>query len=174
MSLLATAVIFLQIFAGIDLSSARRATRAAPPDASRDAFERELPRRLGPGNLRRRPDSVRSRAMAAVNSVSDATLPPDTKRNESSFCYAGNYHTPELRQAEGSTEPLVDPPKAVPDPYSWLRDETREDPVVLNHLMGENNFTREVMAPMENLRQELYDELGEIFVIAARTKLRYD
>lgn len=164
-------LIFFQLLTSIGLVRAERTPRTT---SIHDAFEHTLPHRNGLGNLRRT-TSNRSRLLAATDEgyfghildskddKVDTTLPPEIKRDESNVCYAGNYHTPELRQAEGSTEPLVDPPKAVPDPFGWMRDETREDPIVLDHLMTENNWTQKVMAPMENLQQELYDELGESF-----------
>jgi oligopeptidase B len=45
------------------------------------------------------------------------------------------------RQAIDSTEPLLDPPVAVPDPYGWMRDESRQETRVLEHLRRENEYT---------------------------------
>ena len=48
------------------------------------------------------------------------------------------------------------------DPYEWLRD--KNDPEVLALLNAENAYTEEVTAPLEPLRQKIFDE------IKARTK----
>ncbi|RLM23081.1 oligopeptidase B [Brenneria alni] len=45
------------------------------------------------------------------------------------------------------------------DNYYWLRDDERTDPQVLAYLQEENNYSKEVMAPHEALRQKLYDEM---------------
>lgn len=65
---------------------------------------------------------------------------------------------PPPRQPESSTETLMDPAVAVPDPYGWLRDEAREKQEVLDHLKAENAYTEALTAPLQGLRQELYDE----------------
>ena len=47
------------------------------------------------------------------------------------------------------------------DDYAWLRDKT--DPETLRYLSEENAYTDEVMAPLEQLQQTLYEEmLGRI------------
>ncbi|MCB9665415.1 MAG: S9 family peptidase [Alphaproteobacteria bacterium] len=43
------------------------------------------------------------------------------------------------------------------DPYHWMRD--REDPAVIAYLEAENAYTKEVTAPLEPLRKQLFDEL---------------
>jgi oligopeptidase B len=48
------------------------------------------------------------------------------------------------------------------DPYEWLRD--KADPEVISHLEAENAYTDAVTAPLEPLRQKIFDE------IKARTK----
>jgi len=45
------------------------------------------------------------------------------------------------RQSEDSTEKLMDPAVGVPDPYGWLRDEKREDPVIMDHIKAGNAYT---------------------------------
>jgi oligopeptidase B len=57
------------------------------------------------------------------------------------------------RQSESSTNSLVDPPYALPDPYGWLRDESRTDERVLNHLKAENAYTQALTAHLEDLRK---------------------
>lgn len=51
-----------------------------------------------------------------------------------------------------------------PDPYHWLRDDTREDTEVLAHLRAENAYCDAVLAPHAALEQAIYEE------IAARLK----
>ncbi|MDR3661680.1 MAG: S9 family peptidase [Mycobacterium sp.] len=48
------------------------------------------------------------------------------------------------------------------DPYEWMRD--KNDPEVIAHLEAENAYTGEITAPLEPLRQKIFDE------IKARTK----
>ncbi|MDH6243151.1 S9 family peptidase [Mycobacterium sp. OTB74] len=48
------------------------------------------------------------------------------------------------------------------DPYEWMRDKT--DPDVTAYLKAENSYTEEITAPLEPLRQKIFDE------IKARTK----
>ncbi len=43
------------------------------------------------------------------------------------------------------------------DPWYWMRD--RDDPTVLAHLEAENAYTDAVLAPLENLREGLFDEI---------------
>jgi len=43
------------------------------------------------------------------------------------------------------------------DPYAWLRD--KEDPAVRAYLEAENAYADEVMAPIKEFRERLYDEM---------------
>jgi protease II len=43
------------------------------------------------------------------------------------------------------------------DEYAWLRD--KDDPAVAAYLQAENAWTATVLAPLEGLRQVLYDEM---------------
>jgi oligopeptidase B len=45
------------------------------------------------------------------------------------------------------------------DPYYWLRDDTRKDPVVLDYLTAENAYTTAVLAPAKALEDTLVGEL---------------
>lgn len=45
------------------------------------------------------------------------------------------------------------------DPYYWLRDDDRQDPQVLSHLQAENAWTQAVLAPVQSLREALYQDL---------------
>lgn len=51
------------------------------------------------------------------------------------------------------------PQGARPDPYYWLRDDTRSDAEVLAHLQAENDYKAAVMAPYAALEAQLYEEL---------------
>lgn len=44
-----------------------------------------------------------------------------------------------------------------PDPYNWLRE--RDDPAVMTYIQAENAYTDAMTAPLEPLRQQLYDEM---------------
>ena len=43
------------------------------------------------------------------------------------------------------------------DNYAWLRD--KEDPAVIAYLEAENAYTSEVMSPLADFREKLYDEM---------------
>ncbi len=45
------------------------------------------------------------------------------------------------------------------DPYYWLRDDSRQDPAVLDYLRAENEYTRQVLAPLQGLQKRLYREM---------------
>lgn len=66
---------------------------------------------------------------------------------------------PPPRQSSGSTHPLLDPPRSVPDPYGWMRDDDRTDPEVLDWLRSENAYTEAVTKRLSGLRSKLYDEM---------------
>lgn len=86
--------------------------------------------------------------------------PPKAFRDPDRVVYAGRDDTAKVPlQAPDSTEALLDPPVAVPDPYGWLRDSTRKDSKVLEHLKAENEFTSQMTDHLEGLRSTLYDEL---------------
>ncbi len=45
------------------------------------------------------------------------------------------------------------------DEYYWLRDDTRKDPAVLDHLRAEHAYMKAMLAHTETLQQQLYDEM---------------
>ncbi|MEZ0469072.1 S9 family peptidase [Luteimonas salinilitoris] len=45
------------------------------------------------------------------------------------------------------------------DEYYWLRDDTRQDKAVIEYLQAENAYVDAVMAPLEPLRDALYEEI---------------
>ena len=112
----------------------------------------------------------RQKAIAAVaSSTGGGPHPKDTSRSSNS-----NMTPPRPRrdlervvlvgktpseESDPSEEKLLDPPVAVPDPYGWLRDETRKNPEVLEHLKAENAYTESSLAHLEPLRTTLYEEM---------------
>jgi oligopeptidase B len=70
-----------------------------------------------------------------------------------------NHSMPSLRQAENDTNKLLDPPVAIADPYGALRDDTRTDAFVLDHLRKENEYTDAITAHLAPLRESLYQEM---------------
>eukprot|EP00536_Pseudo-nitzschia_multiseries_P017954 jgi/Psemu1/227195/e_gw1.1979.5.1 len=100
--------------------------------------------------------------------------PPEAFRDPDRFVLAGKLRPedpgywadpaeqtkPLIRQSVGSDEEeLLDPPVKVPDPYGWMRDESRTDPKVLEHLRAENEYTESLTSHLAPLRAELYDEM---------------
>ena len=45
------------------------------------------------------------------------------------------------------------------DPYYWLRDDERNDPQVLAYLKAEADYAAAQLAPLEDSRKQLYDEI---------------
>jgi len=89
--------------------------------------------------------------------------PPVARRDEDRVIYVGaapeGWKKELPRQSESSTERLLDPPTAIPDPYGWMRDEKRENKDILDHLEAENAYTESLTSHLEGLRQTLYDEM---------------
>lgn len=99
-------------------------------------------------------------------------VPPTPRRDEDRYVLAGklkptdvgyadpkNPKNPLLRQSESSTEALLDPPVKIPDPYGWMRDESRTNQEVLDHLKAENEYTEKLTEHLEGLRKDLYNEM---------------
>ena len=87
------------------------------------------------------------------------------------LCYAYSYFTvvyagiaPEgwdhemPRQANESTENLMNPPVPVKDPYGWLRDDKRDNKEIVQYLEAENNYSQKMTAHLKGLQDELYQE----------------
>jgi oligopeptidase B len=53
---------------------------------------------------------------------------------------------------------LMNPPIEIDDNYHWIRDDTRSDPKVLEHINMENNWTSHIMEPHKNLIKSIYAE----------------
>jgi oligopeptidase B len=53
----------------------------------------------------------------------------------------------------------MEPPKTKSDSYNWLRDETRKDETVLNHIKAENDYCNNEMSHLKPLQDELYKEM---------------
>ena len=54
---------------------------------------------------------------------------------------------------------LLSPPASFPDPYHWMRDETRKSEEVLSHLEKENEYTTKITEHLAPLRETLYNEM---------------
>ena len=89
--------------------------------------------------------------------------PPLARRENHRVVYAGvappGWDLIIPRQATTSIEPLLNPPVAVPDPYGWLRDESRCQPDVVRYLQEENDYTAFQTHHLQNLRECIYQEL---------------
>jgi hypothetical protein len=92
--------------------------------------------------------------------------PPIPFRDESSFVLAGDVSSsdessPIIRQSPSSINPLLSPPRKVSNPYGWMRDESRTNETVLNHLHAENDYCERMMSHLKELREELYHEVSK-------------
>lgn len=91
---------------------------------------------------------------------------PIPRREEDRVVYAGvappgstvDDEASVPRQSAESTEKLLDPPVAIPDPYGWMRDMKRENVEVLDHLKAENEYTQGLIKHLEPLQEKLYSE----------------
>eukprot|EP00563_Minutocellus_polymorphus_P008970 CAMPEP_0181023376 /NCGR_PEP_ID=MMETSP1070-20121207/2016_1 /TAXON_ID=265543 /ORGANISM="Minutocellus polymorphus, Strain NH13" /LENGTH=774 /DNA_ID=CAMNT_0023100383 /DNA_START=203 /DNA_END=2527 /DNA_ORIENTATION=+ len=102
---------------------------------------------------------------SASSATSTTPKPPVARREEDRYVlvgdagYADSKGKPLIRQSESSTDALLDPPVKVPDPYGWLRDESREVEEVLTHLRAENSYTEALTSHLGGLRDDLYREM---------------
>ena len=102
--------------------------------------------------------------------IDDIISPPIPFRDESAFVLAGellpstedddNTSPPPIRQSSSSTNRLLNPPRPIPSPYHWMRDESRSNETVLNHLHAENEYGQRMTSHLEGLREELYQEVS--------------
>jgi len=53
----------------------------------------------------------------------------------------------------------MNPPLEVPDPYYWMRDDSRKDKEIIEHLILENEYTEKSTNSLQNSREEIYEEL---------------
>jgi len=93
--------------------------------------------------------------------------PPVPFRDENAFVWAGelpgealqdNSSPPPIRQSKLSRNPLLSPPRRLPNPYGWMRDDSRSNATVLNHLREENLYTRLMTQHLDGLTEQLYQE----------------
>jgi len=74
---------------------------------------------------------------------------------------------PNLSVTPGVTPPVAaqkpydvpSPNGSRPDPYYWLRDDTRQSPEMLAYLNAENAYKDAVLAPTKALQEKLYEEI---------------
>jgi len=100
--------------------------------------------------------------MTSTTDTSSAA-PPVARREEDRVVHVGaapeRWKKEVPRQSESSKEKLMDPPVALSDPYGWLRDESRENQDVLDHLKAENAYTESLTHHLDGLRTKLYNEM---------------
>ncbi|MAT48329.1 MAG: oligopeptidase B [Euryarchaeota archaeon] len=53
----------------------------------------------------------------------------------------------------------MNPPLEKFDPYYWMRDDSRKNEEIINHLKLENEYTRKVTDSLESSRETIYEEL---------------
>ena len=92
------------------------------------------------------------------------TIPPVPYRDESSCVLAGDVSIlnkpSSIRQSPFSPYPLLSPPRRIRNPYGWMRDDTRTNATVLDHLRAENEYSQQMTEHLEGLREELYREVS--------------
>lgn len=113
-----------------------------------------------------------STTLQMSTTAKETISPPVVRRDEDGYILAGKLRPedpgywadkdqtkPLIRQSVGSKEPLLDPPVKISDPYGWMRDESRTNQEVLDHLEKENAYTEELTSHLGELRGTLYDEM---------------
>lgn len=105
--------------------------------------------------------TVRRKCTSSSTPLAMTALPPKPRREESRGVLAGIAASPSdpIRQSKDSTEKLLSPPRGIPDPYGWMRDESRTNTEVLEHLKSENEYTTAVTSHLSPLREDLYEEM---------------
>ncbi len=89
---------------------------------------------------------------AVPAAVTAPALPPDT-----SAALPAPAITPPVAKKVDFAVP--GPHGARNDPYYWLRDDTRSKPEVLDHLRAEHAYFEARFAPMQGLKQKLFEEM---------------
>jgi oligopeptidase B len=90
--------------------------------------------------------------------------PPIPFRDDESYILAGNVtaeaatESPKLCQSASSSHPLLNPPRPIPNPYGWMRDESRANRTVLDHLHAENEYREQMTRHLNETHEELYQE----------------
>lgn len=131
---------------------------------------------ITPHNIIGRPSTFSLRRTSPLfdggkkSKIDDIISPPIPFRDESAFVLAGellpstedddNTSPPPIRQSSSSTNRLLNPPRPIPSPYHWMRDESRSNETVLNHLHAENEYGQRMTSHLEGLREELYQEVS--------------
>jgi len=101
---------------------------------------------------------------SSTSTSSPSTLqPPLARREDDRVVMAGvappGWPSDVPRQSDYSPHKLLDPPVAVPDPWGWMRDDSRTNQEVLNHLRAENEYSEQMTKHLEGLRKTLYNEM---------------
>ena len=103
----------------------------------------------------------------------NSRLPPLARRKEDQVIYAGTPPPgwdPRIpRQSADSEYSLINPPIAVEDPYGWMRDETRSDQEVLQHLEDNNHYTRVRTRHLKKTEEILYNEMKSFILETSHT-----
>ena len=95
----------------------------------------------------RAPSSTSLATMTSDSTPAATATPPVAYRDEEKgYVYAGvappGWDAEKVpRQDELSENPMMDPPVPISDPYHWMRDDTRTNEKVLQHLKNENEYT---------------------------------
>ena len=99
-----------------------------------------------------------------VDDSTEPPVPPTPFRDETSFLFAGDVSsvddsTSPIRQSLTSPHPLLSPPRPIPNPYGWMRDDSRTNVTVLDHLRAENAYGKRMTAHLKDLKEQVYQEI---------------
>lgn len=91
--------------------------------------------------------------------ASFASFPPGpvARRDDSGATLCGDVASRANNGPDKSM--LLNPPVSLPDPYCWMRDESRKSEEVLAHLEKENEYTGKITEHLAPLRETLYSEM---------------
>jgi oligopeptidase B len=84
---------------------------------------------------------------------------PSTMNNDTDTTAAAAPAAPDIPIAARIPHRVESPNGDRIDEYYWLRDDERKNPAVLEYLKAENDYTDRKLAPIQPLKQKLFDEI---------------
>jgi oligopeptidase B len=98
------------------------------------------------------PTATTPSEQTAAATATATALPPDTSQ-----VLPAPEQAPPMAAKRPQT--LSDPHGTRVDPYTWLRDDSRSEPEVLDHLRAEHAYFEAHFAPLQSLQQTLFEEM---------------
>lgn len=107
-------------------------------------------------------DEIQSKPQVPDFLSENKIFPPEPYRDNYRVVWAGKnkgQFSAYRLQSEDSSNPLLSPAQPIPDPYGWMRDESRTSQLVLNHISAEHEYLESITSHLSSSRQELMKEM---------------